>query len=175
MLLEAARSIADMFKWISLLVVGTTIWIMLWKFFSGIKKVRAAEERVEREFARINELSIGEAKNEALAKLTELAPAMSPWDSPIPDSVRTILASLDPSIRGLFERYKMIHLPQSGTVLSSRLFKFSEDSKTWQIGVNEADGYKLEMKAGSPRVLATAGEKTTDSYRSIFHYILIME
>ena len=96
-----------MLEWL-FIVLCVSVCAMLIKFFSGVRRVLAAEKRVDDELAEISRLTPEQAETKVLTELPRIATGR-PWDSDIPHSALLIFPELHESIRDLFTKYKTIH------------------------------------------------------------------
>lgn len=147
----------------------------LFSFWKGVKKVRAADQEVEKEMDEMERLSANEAEARA-QKFLERRALTQDWSSPPPAELDNCINQLDPALGRLLRRCRKIVFEESGTEISAE-FLLSGDAPAgmWLVGMNRANGFKLGVKPESPVIYEIAGGGIRDRYPSIFHYFLLVE
>lgn len=145
------------------------------KYLKSAKRMRAIDEKVEREMDALLSLSATEVEARVWPLLEEQALTQK-WTAPPSAEVESRLAQLDPALARLLRKHRKICFQESFTEIGAELL-LSQDAPDglWLVGVCLNDQTQLGVKAHSPTIHDIADGRRRDTFPTIFHYLLVVE
>jgi hypothetical protein len=149
--------------------------LLVRRLWGDFQRMRVLAAEVDHEMAVIRNLSTDEAFARAQAVLREST--KRPWTSAMAPESERFLSELDDRVAAFLRQHHSVTLSESETILSAESLRKPQRSIGWRtIGVDEnRPEWWLCIEPSGDTVAEMIDGKVRETYKSLWHYIVIME